>query len=192
MKNAIYIVNTKNDIDEKRFSYLLGFADSKKHERIKRCRKRQDAVNMLIGDILCKIAVKKDFGINLQNQKIEYTPHGKPYLAEYPNIHFNISHSGTYVTCIVSSLPVGIDIQKICTYSPKYAHRIFTDDEIQKIETSTDKDSEFTKLWSQKEAVIKKYGLTILSADIKNCLKNEKPESQKIDGMWLSVSYTNI
>lgn len=38
---------------------------------------------------------------------------GKPYLPDYPDFHYNISHSGGIVVCAVSGSPVGIDIQQI-------------------------------------------------------------------------------
>lgn len=38
---------------------------------------------------------------------------GKPYLPDYPDFHYNISHSGGIVACAVSDSPVGIDIQQI-------------------------------------------------------------------------------
>ena len=39
-------------------------------------------------------------------------PYGKPYLAGHPEIHFNISHSGGYGVCAISSMPCGVDIQE--------------------------------------------------------------------------------
>ena len=38
---------------------------------------------------------------------------GKPYLPDYPDFHYNISHSGGIVACAASDSPVGIDIQQI-------------------------------------------------------------------------------
>ena len=42
-----------------------------------------------------------------------YNNYQKPYLKDYPDIHFNGSHSGEYLVCALSDVPVGIDIQKI-------------------------------------------------------------------------------
>ena len=35
---------------------------------------------------------------------LEKGPYGKPYLAEYPEIHFNISHSGEWAVCALASI----------------------------------------------------------------------------------------
>ena len=71
---------------------------------------------MLVGEILAKVVIKKTFGIDLTKQNFTYTEHGKPYLSDYSDVHFNISHSGEYVVCSVSDKPVGVDIQKISKY----------------------------------------------------------------------------
>ena len=40
-----------------------------------------------------------------------YSPEGKPFIVDHPNIHFNLSHSGDVAICAVSNQPVGIDIE---------------------------------------------------------------------------------
>ena len=44
--------------------------------------------------------------------------YGKPFLANKPNIHYNISNSGRYIACALSSVPIGVDIDlmKICGF----------------------------------------------------------------------------
>ena len=38
--------------------------------------------------------------------------HGKPFFTLQPKIHYNISHSGKYVVCVIAGEEVGIDIQE--------------------------------------------------------------------------------
>lgn len=47
--------------------------------------------------------------------KIEKTPSGKPFLNGVDSVykHFNVSHSGNYAICVFSSVPIGVDIEKI-------------------------------------------------------------------------------
>ena len=40
---------------------------------------------------------------------LEKGPYGKPYLTGYPEIHFNISHSGGWAVCALASMPCGVD-----------------------------------------------------------------------------------
>lgn len=44
---------------------------------------------------------------------VAYGPEGKPYFPEWPEVHFNLSHSGGLAACAVSHRAVGIDIQKL-------------------------------------------------------------------------------
>lgn len=187
MKSEICIVKISRPINNGIFHYLLGFVQLEKQERILRQKIKQNADNMLIGEILTKITIKKTFGIDITKQKFAYTEYGKPYLSDYSDAHFNISHSGIYVACAVSDMPIGIDIQKICEYNFDVARRICNAKELKQIENSEDKASEFTKLWTQKEAVLKMVGTGIVNGDIKNCLDNHNIGSRKIKNYWMSI-----
>ena len=52
---------------------------------------------------------------NIPIDRIEYckTENGKPYIKNYPDYHFNISHSNGAVAIAFSDYPVGVDIEKI-------------------------------------------------------------------------------
>ena len=39
--------------------------------------------------------------------------HGKPYLCDYPQVHFNLSHSGKRVMCVVSAHACGCDVEQV-------------------------------------------------------------------------------
>ena len=144
---------------------------------------------MLIGEILAMIALTKTFNIPAARLKISETENGKPYLEDFPDVFFNISHCEGYVACAVSDCPVGIDIQNITRFNSSVAKKICTKEELDKINKSTDKDSAFTKLWTKKEAALKMKGTGIARGDIKNCLKEAKTESIAIDNFWLSVCF---
>lgn len=183
-----FIVTVKSPVDDIVFSYLLECVAPEKKERILKMHRKQDAENSLIGEILAKSAIKKIFGIPIAKQEFSLGEHGKPYLKDFPNIHFNISHSGEYVVCCVSDKPIGIDIQKIGKYNPGVAKKVCNEKELKEIEESVDKAAEFTKLWAQKEAVLKRDGTGFANKDVKNCLDGEKTEVEKIGDYYLSVA----
>ena len=190
MTPEIYLVKVDSPIDENTFQYLLKFVQARKQERILKQKIKQNADNMLVGEILAKIIIKKTFGIDIAKQIFHYTGYGKPYLINSPNVHFNISHSGEYVACAVSNKHIGVDIQKIGEYNPDVARRVCNEQELKQIEDSSDKASEFTKFWTQKEAILKMYGIGIADFEIKNCLNNQMVKNVKFYDYWLScVSY---
>lgn len=186
----IFIVNVREPIKDSCFNFLMQFVGSEKRERIVRRKIKQDADNMLVGEILAKTAIKKAFGISIENQEFVCDKNQKPYLAAYPNIFFNISHSGGLVACAVSDKAVGLDIQRIGSYRAKTAERVCNYSELEQIEKSGDRASEFTKIWTQKEAALKKngVGLAAAAADIKNCTAGVRLRSEKIGEYWLSYT----
>lgn len=56
----------------------------------------------MIAEKLLEIALKKEYGINLYNEPRAEGEHGKPFLSYRPSLHYNISHSGKYVVCILA------------------------------------------------------------------------------------------
>ncbi len=188
MTPEIYLVKVNSPIDENTFQCLLKFVQTEKQERILKQKIKQNADNMLIGEILAKTVIKRTFGIDVAEQKFAYLEYGKPYLSNYPNVHFNVSHSGDYVVCAVFNKPIGVDIQKIGEYNSDVAKRACNEKELKQIENSLDKTSEFTKLWTQKEAVLKMHAIGIARGDIKNCLYNYDVQSKRIEDYWISIS----
>ncbi len=189
MTPEIYLVKVESPLDEITFDCLLKDVRPEKKNRILKQKSKQKADNMLIGEILAKVLVKKQFDIDISKHIIVCNEHGKPYLQDYPHVHFNISHSGEYVVCATSDKPVGIDIQKIGEYRSDVAKRVSSVKEFENIEKSFDKASEFTKLWTQKEAVLKMQGSGIWREDIRNCLGGKNVQSEKISDYWISICF---
>jgi len=173
----------KADLTDDVAQYLLQFVSAEKKERIKKQKIRQSAVNMIIGELLAKAAIKEVFGISVSAFCVD--ENGKPYIDE-DGVWFNISHSGEYVACVVSDVPCGIDIQKIKEYNPRLARKVCSDEEIAIIGNG-DSASEFTRLWTEKEAVVKMLGTGISGADLKMCNKEYDISSERIEDYWVSV-----
>jgi 4'-phosphopantetheinyl transferase len=49
---------------------------------------------------------------------------GKPVFRDYPQCHFNISHSGNHGACVLADTPVGIDIEAIGGLNTRVLDRI--------------------------------------------------------------------
>lgn len=183
----IFVIKNKYGLSKNVFNFLLQLVSEDKQERILRQLKRKNAENILLGDILVKYAIKKIFGIKIRDMIFSTDNNGKPYLCNFKDIYFNLSHSGDYVVCVVSNKPVGIDIQKIINVEDLLMRRVCSEEEYKTIIVSKDINNEFTKLWTQKEAVLKKNGIGI-NGDLKNCLKNINIQSFKLDNYWLSIA----
>lgn len=100
--------------------------------------------------------LKKEYGI-IRCPEFSYGPFGKPYFAEYPNIHFNVSHCHKGIACAVSGHPVGIDIEEI-QYDEFVAQRVLNTDEYAEVKASSNPAGVFTELWTKKESYLKLTG----------------------------------
>jgi 4'-phosphopantetheinyl transferase len=106
---------------------------------------------------------------------------GKPFFREYPNRHFNISHSGRWVVCAVSDLPVGVDIQTQTPLAPESWRLFMTKSEIQSCTDS----AQALRLWSVKEAVAKCIGCGFLKSPAPvGSIDTETLHPLRIGGEW--------
>lgn len=188
MAPKLYLVMVDSPLDGDTFTRLLSLVRAEKRERIIRQKIKQNADAMLVGELLAQKAIQKVFGIAFAEQKIACTKHGKPYLENHPQAHFNISHSGDCVVCAVCDVPVGVDVQKIVDYNPRIARKVCNENELELLKNSEDASSAFSKLWSQKEAVVKLNGTGIAGAGVKNCLAGRVVRSTKFENYWVSVA----
>ena len=87
--------------------------------------------------------------------------HGKPFLADHPEIHFNISHCKAGIAVAVSDRPVGIDIESFRKVSDSLIRYTMNEEEQRIIAESDDPVRTFTEYWTKKEAVFKLRGTGI-------------------------------
>ena len=110
--------------------------------------------------LLLKRALHEVYDID-ENPLFGYGEHGKPFLTNHPDIHFNISHCKDAVACAIDDSPVGIDIESVGRYKDELARYTMNDEEIAKIATAEDPEVVFIELWTKKEAATKLVGTGI-------------------------------
>lgn len=102
----------------------------------------------------------------IENYLIERRSHGKPYLADRPDVFFNLSHCCGLAVCGLSDKEIGVDCELIRPYSGKAARKIFSAREIDLVLQSEAPDEIFFRIWTLKEALGKAFG-TGLFSDLK-------------------------
>lgn len=127
----------------------------------------------MIAEKLLEIGLKKEFGIDLEYEPRAEGEHGKPFLSYRPAIHYNISHSGEYVVCVLADEEVGIDVQihRKANYE-RMLERMVTDEKRREILAGPDVEKEFFTQWVLLEAYIKWTGEG-LSRDLRNISMEE-------------------
>lgn len=188
MEPIIYLIEIEKPIDDTIFNFLLEYVEPYKRENIIHHIKKEEKDRMLIGDILVKYILKTRFSISMIGLNVGLGPFGKPYLPDYPDIHFNVSHSGKYVVCAFSDSPVGVDIQVIIPYREKIAKRIVSPEKIREIEESTNPDMLFTKYWAEKEALLKMSGCGF-SGEVEESEFDFKRKTVTTDEYVISIAY---
>ncbi len=117
--------------------------------------------------IAARATLRKILGLYLdihpKNIAFAYTEYNKPYLlTPKTTLTFNVSHSNNIAVYVIANeTAVGIDIEKTQhTYNPDLAKRFFSTEENEALAALTPEEqvSEFYRLWSRKEALVKASG----------------------------------
>lgn len=102
-----------------------------------------------------------------------YNEHGKPYIENGP--YFSISHCKEGIAVVIDDQPIGIDIEAIRHADADLIARTMNKKEQQLIRS----DRDFTRLWTQKEAMVKALGTGIESFEQLQTILS-KSQEQKI------------
>lgn len=96
--------------------------------------------------------------------KMALTEKGKPFLPDYPGLHFSLSHAGTRTMCVLADRPVGCDIEEINRGDLKIARRFFAPRELEQMIARPDRQQEtFCRIWTLKESLLKALGTGLLT-----------------------------
>ncbi len=102
--------------------------------------------------------------------EFSYGPKGKPFLKDYPNIHFSLSHCHKAAICSIDNVSTGCDIEQTDLVPDEALMRMcLNDGEIRSVKGSSHPGAEFAKIWTRKEAFLKMTG-TGLRSDLPDVL----------------------
>ncbi len=158
-ETRVYITDTKDLEDEAVFQELYQTVSKERQAKIDRLRFPNDKRLSLAAAILLK-KVLLEHGI--LEYAFSYGENGKPYLKEYPEIKFNLSHSGERVMCVISGQECGCDVEKSQNTDFKVAEHFFAEQEkemLKNTESVEEKKDLFYRLWTLKESFLKSTGL---------------------------------
>jgi 4'-phosphopantetheinyl transferase len=157
----IFIVSLKTCTDDL-FSKMLTSVSNIRKQRTLRYRKQHDRLHSLISELLSVYMFTKNCPRHLKLIEFKKNKYGKPYIANCPDFHFNISHSENWVVGCYDTKPIGIDVEYIQNNIDHLdlAYKIFHPSEL-KAYLSTPIElrvSRFFEIWTLKESVIKAVG----------------------------------
>lgn len=159
----VYYTKVFPHLEEDTFFSHLNKIEKERRQKILSNSNEKNRLRSLTAGSLLHDALCRELGLSEKDEppfEIAYEKRGKPYLTEYPDVYFNLSHSGDYVCCAVGDMPVGIDIQRITDVKEGLAHRFFTERDNQKLAACDEEERKklFFRMWSIKESYIKLTG----------------------------------
>lgn len=154
----IYGVNLSKSLDSSTFQLLLQLLSLEKQKKINKFLHFEDAQRGLVADLLIRYIIAKK-GMTNGECQFKINGFGKPFLMNFPNFEFNLSHSEEWVVCAIDTAPVGIDVEAIKPIDLQVANHFFTEKECHYIFSSANlQESRFYEVWTLKESYIKAVG----------------------------------
>lgn len=137
--------------------------DKQESERAKRFKFQKDRSSFLKRRIALRHILAKYLGTEAGKLVIHRDKQTKPYLTDY-NIEFNTSVSEEYALVVISSAPIGIDIEyhKDLDELLPLAKSVFSEPELALLKSQqnwADAQHTFYQIWCLKEAYLKAIGL---------------------------------
>lgn len=132
--------------------------------RVERFRQADQRLNSLIARAMLRDRLATLCGQPAADLRIQTGEKGKPYLPDFPEVQFNLSHTGNLIALVATHQhPVGIDVEWVSRRSDvlAVAHRFFSPTETAALfalpeERQRDR---FFDYWTLKESYIKACGL---------------------------------
>lgn len=160
IRTCVYSAGTAPLFDTELYEKAFRAVSEARRKQVDRLRFQKDRCLALGAECLLMLACR-DFGVNYENERIISGEGAKPVFAGCP-LHFNLSHSGERVMCIMSEFPVGCDVEKLRPVKPGIAERYFSPAEVSALEackTPEEHEALFFRLWTLKESFMKCTGL---------------------------------
>lgn len=151
---AIYIDDKPGQLDLEK---ALVSVSEQRRDHALRYRREHDRRLSLSAYCLLQQALRQEYGIGGQ-PLFTFNKYGKPMLADHPDIHFSLSHCREAAACVVSSAPVGIDVESLSSYDAELVERVMNTEEQQLISRSPNPRLAFIRLWTMKESLLKLTG----------------------------------
>lgn len=146
---------------EHRVGQCFPMLNSHERKRAELFRFRQDRDRFVIRRGLLRLFLSRIINETAATIEIAEGVHGKPFLLQHPNLHFNLAHSKELICfAFAKGKRVGVDVEiKQSIPDPGGMGRIiFCPEDVEWIEKQACSESAFFKIWARSEAYVKAIG----------------------------------
>ena len=157
MAVELYLIHTDFLEEEAVFRKKLQHVSEGRREKVLSYKIREDQKRSLAAGLLLEHILNEK---GYSGDMVAVEENGKLYLPGVDDFFFSISHSGEYAACVISDVPVGVDIQQKRPTKANIAKRFFQWEEAEKIEKEPreSRTDLFFRYWTGKESYLKLTG----------------------------------
>lgn len=173
-------------MEEQMFTRMLMSVSPERQQKARRYKfPKGKALSLGAALALDKLLQRR--GLRERDQHYIEGKHGKPSLADHPEIHFSISHSSHFVACAMADCEIGIDIQHLVKVNEPLMRRVLSDEELGMVMAQQGEERQmlFARLWALKEAYLKAVGTGITDDFPSFSLENDRPRLVNRQGFFL-------
>ena len=173
-------------MEEQMFTRMLMSVSPERQQKARRYKfPKGKALSLGAALALDKLLQRR--GLRECDQRYLEGRHGKPSLADHPEIHFSISHSSHFVACAMADCEIGIDIQHLVKVNEPLMRRVLSDEELEMVMAQQGEERQmlFARLWALKEAYLKAVGTGITDDFPSFSLENDRPRLVNRQGFFL-------
>lgn len=99
-------------LTEQEEASALALLPPERRARLMRMQSAQRRMEPLCAYLLLRVALRQRYGWQ-ELPEMERSAAGKPFFPDWPQVHFNLSHTDGAVLVGVGEIPLGVDIQRI-------------------------------------------------------------------------------
>lgn len=159
---TIYLMRIPEQLGFEDVEGRMSVLSEERQRKIKRYLGEDSKVLSFCCAFLVRRILERDFGMSSEQIRVSCLEGGKPVLVDgngsicQPQISW--SHSCRAVAVAVSREPVGVDLEWIGTYRESIVRKNFSAAERERLENSDSPETDFYRLWTRKEAFVKRSG----------------------------------
>ncbi|MBR0081400.1 MAG: 4'-phosphopantetheinyl transferase superfamily protein [Clostridia bacterium] len=164
-----------------------GMLSMYRQQKLSRLKDEEDRARSMLAEFCLMEAVRRIVPSCPLPLTIRTEQNGKPFLIGSP-LQISLSHAGAYAAAAVSTLPVGVDVERTRTVSESLVRRIATESEWAALQELGITDESFRDLFSAKESLVKRDGIGLAALKQADITKTNAVRQLRFADYVLSVA----